>query len=320
MFFYVYLEPKVIEIARDHGELGLQALIGVLLGFLENCFVADFEDERGWNEVRDLVNGLDDDDNRKRIKEILTVMYKRNRLIGCLSPDYAGERRDVECLIEQARGALLDLLLMSELGEYFDGFTEAETSTLEMYQRTRFARERADMAGGGVTMEDGELDEIAFLNRFLLKALKHAHSIEICDRIFGEKYGGNYRYTAGVFFEWLEQNLEDPANCRIVIHCGVPDEERIEQLKGHLKSLKRDRLAGTTLQLCFYDPVSFRGALPHDRFIVTDQIAIGLPRGMDFLNERTRKTRDLTMDYKKSDQVNRLIASYSAGKRPEIDL
>jgi hypothetical protein len=320
MFFYIYLEPKVVEVAHQHGELGLQALIGILYGFLQNCFVADFEDERGWNELRDLVNSLPDEDNRKRIKEILTVMYKRNRLISCLSPDYAGDKSDLECLVEQAPGALLDLLLISEIGAPFEGFTAAETATLNTYQYSHFARDRTNLAGGGVTLEEGELDELVFLDKFLKKALKYAHSIEICDKIFGDRYGGNYKYTAQVFFNWLERNLADPENCKIIIHCGVPDETWLDVMKEHLTSLKSGRLAGVTIKLCLYDQVSVNAALPHDRFIVTDQIALGLPRGMDFLNRETRKNRDLTLDYKNNDQVNKLIASYAIGRQPEIDL
>lgn len=319
MFFYVYLEPRIVEVARQHGDIGLQALIGILYDLLHNCFVADFEDERGWYELHDIVNSLDDD-HRKRVKEILTMMYKRNRLIGCLAPDYVDDKSDLECLVEQAPAALLDLLLMSEVSDLLEGFTDAETATLTTYQFTHFARDRANIASGGVTLEEGELDELIFLDRFLKKALKYAHSIEICDKIFGDNYGGNYKYTAQVFFNWLEQNLADPDNCKIVIHCGVPDETWLDVMKDHLLSLKIGRLAGVTMKLCLYDQVSVNAALPHDRFIVTDQITIGLPRGMDFLNRVTKKNRDLTLDYKNGDQVNKLIASYAEGRRPEIDL
>lgn len=320
MFFYVYLEPKVIEVARQNGEFGLQTLIGILYGFLENCFVADFEDSRGWNEVRELVNSLPDDDIRKKIKEILTVMYKRNRFIDCLIPDYEGDRSDRECLAEQAPTALLDLLLMSDLNNQSGGFSETEMATLGTYQLTHFARSRADLASGGVTLVGGQFDELVFLDKFLKKALRYAHSIEICDKIFGDRYGGNYKHTAQVFFEWLEQNLADPDNCIIVIHCGVPEASWLDIMKEHLANLKSGRLAGVSIKLCLYDQVSVSAALPHDRFIVTDQIALGLPRGMDFLNRETGKNRDLTLDYKNNDQVNKLIASYSSGRRPEIDL
>jgi hypothetical protein len=209
---------------------------------------------------------------------------------------------------------------MSKLNNSFEEFIGAETATLNTYQYTRFARDRANLAGGGVTLEEGELDELVFLDKFLKKALKYARSIEICDKIFGDRYGGNYKYTAQVFFNWLEQNLVDPDKCKIIIHCGVPEDSWLDVMKEHLISLKSGRLAGVTIKLCLYDQVSVNAALPHDRFIITDQIALGFPRGMDFLNKATRKNRDLTLDYKNKDQVNKLIASYAIGGRPEIDL
>lgn len=318
MFFYVYLEPEVFETAVRHGELGLQALIAILRGLLDNCFVIDFEDERGWNELGKLVHNMPDDDNRKRIKQLLGMLHRRNRLIGCILPDYVDNRSDLECLAEQAPTALLDLLLLTKISSIFDDFTYAETATLNTYQNTDFARERADIVGRGVTLVDGQLDEIVFLDRFLKKALKYAESIEICDKLFGDEYGDNFEYTAQVFFNWLEQNLADPDSCEIIIRCGVPY-TGLDQMKGHLKTLKRGRLGRVTLKLFLYDNVS-GAALPHHRFIVTNQVAIGIDRGMDFLNKKTHKNRNLTLDYKSGDDVDKLIGSYASGKRPEIDL
>jgi hypothetical protein len=98
----------------------------------------------------------------------------------------------------------------------------------------------------------------------------------------------------------------------------VPDD--LDPLREHPTNLKRGRLGRITLKLCLYDEVSDKKALPHDRFIVTDQVAIGLPRGMDFLNRVTKKNRDLTLDYKSGNEVKKLVASYASGKRPEIEL
>lgn len=321
MIFYVYLDPKVLTIARQNEPFGMQALIGILYGFLQNCFIADFEDGRGWNELGEIIDTLEEVDDRKRIQAILKAMYNRNRFIGCLSPDYAGGKSDLECLVEQAPAMLLDLLLLSEIGKDLEGFTDAETATLNTYQHTYFASDRAKLACDGVTLEEGELDELVFLNKFLKKALMYAREIEICDKMFGDRYGGNYKYTAQVFFKWLEQSLANPDECKIMIHCGVPDDDTwLDAMKEHLMSLKRGRLGRIIFKLCLYDIVSKKGALPHDRFIVTDQLAFGLPRGMDFLNQQTKKNRDLTLDYKSSSQVNKLITSYAEGRRPEIDL
>jgi len=46
MIFYVYMSPGIIEDARDGGTYALDSFIGILLGFLQNCFVAEFKDGR----------------------------------------------------------------------------------------------------------------------------------------------------------------------------------------------------------------------------------------------------------------------------------
>jgi hypothetical protein len=322
MIFYVYFDPQIIAVARENGDLGLQALIGILYDLLQNCFIAEFQNYQVQEGIRDHINDLPETYDRAVIKKIVAQLEKHNRFIYCLVPDYSGEKDILGCVKEQAVEALLDLLLLVEVDEDFVDIEGAEAATLFNYQHTQFARDRSKISCEGVVLSDSAHNEQDFLNKYLKKALRHASLIEICDKLLGEKYRGNYEYTVSVLFSWLEGILADPANCKIIIHCGVPDDEArdIETFKAQLRALKQRGLAGITFKLCLYKNDRGSDALPHDRFIVTDQIAIGLPRGMDFLNRATRKNRDLTLDYKSADQVNSLIGSYSVGKQPDIDL
>ena len=51
-------------------------------------------------------------------------------------------------------------------------------------------------------------------------------------------------------------------------------------------------------------------ALPHERFIITDQMAINIGRGMDFLNRHTRRNRDILIKSANNDEVINLIKGY----------
>jgi hypothetical protein len=54
--------------------------------------------------------------------------------------------------------------------------------------------------------------------------------------------------------------------------------------------------------------------LPHDRFLITDQIAIAIGRGMDFLDFKTKKNRDGTFGLKNSIQAEGIRHHYGAGR------
>lgn len=322
MIFYVYLDPKIIAVARENQELGLQALIGIFYGLLQNCFIAEFDDYRIQSEIEANINELPETFDRKLVKEIVKQMQKHNRFIYCLTPEYPDIKDTLTYVKEQAAQALLDLILLAEGLDDLSELEEVESATLFNYQHTQFERERSKISGEGLALSASKYDEQDFLNLYLKKALRFANYIEICDKVMGEKYKGNYEYTLRIFFAWLEQTLDAPRNCRIIIHCGQPgDQSRgIDAMKADFAGFKRGGFEDITIRLCIYEQATGRDDLPHQRFIITDQIALGLDRGMDFLNEKTSRNRDLTIDYKNNDQVNDLIASYATGRQLEIDL
>jgi len=91
-------------------------------------------------------------------------------------------------------------------------------------------------------------------------------------------------------------------------------------MEDSLSACKQGRLACVGLTIRFYDQPGGDASLPHDRFITTDQVALGIPRGMDFLDRKTGKNRDVSMDYKSKKQVAALMRNYESGAQPEIDL
>ncbi len=320
MFFYVYLAPEVISIAHQNGPLGMQALIAILRGFLQNCFLTDFEDYRVQTAIGQYVDALPEDYDRKMVKEILRVLEKRHRFMYCLVPDYEGLKTDEECVKEQADAAMIDLLLLQHADEAIE---DLETSTLFDYQHTDFEANRSRLVSDGVTLEANGMDGTAFMERYLRKGLRPATSIIICDRLFGEKYRGNYQYTTERFFGWLKTILIEPDSCVVTFHCGQPDPENgardLDVMRKQLAACKSGRIAGIRLKLQLYssDTPNF---LPHQRYLLTDQFALSIDPGMDFLDPKTGQIRSISFSYKSMEQVDKLLKSYEAGRQPEIDL
>ena len=114
MIFYVYLEPEVISVAKEDGPYAMQCFISILRGFLQNCFIAEFEDYRVQQAIKEQVAALPNTFDRTVIKKLFAALAKRNRFIYCLVSDEGSRRDDVACVLEQAAAAFLDLLLIRE--------------------------------------------------------------------------------------------------------------------------------------------------------------------------------------------------------------
>ena len=51
--------------------------------------------------------------------------------------------------------------------------------------------------------------------------------------------------------------------------------------------------------------------MPHQRFILTDQFAIEIDRGLDFLDRSTHKNRDVLVNTKSHSETSKLLAAYT---------
>jgi len=90
MVFYVYLQSSAITDAASAGAHGMQNLISILRGFLQNCCLAEFYDDRTRSEIKAAVEKLPEDFDRASLKKVLAQLAKRNRFVYCLEPDYTG--------------------------------------------------------------------------------------------------------------------------------------------------------------------------------------------------------------------------------------
>ena len=296
MYFYVFLQPEMFEEAQIDGADAIQNIASILNGFLQNCFVAVFEDDRWGTAVKENLKIWPETMTRRRVKSILVKLKKHNRIIYNLVPDYNNEKPDIDCVFEQAHLASLDLLMVvaSEGDQAVP--TGVEIATRLSYQDTTFEPKRSDIAVSGMTCSPGQMDEDTFIDFHFAKALKHATTIDICDRMCGKtNFTGNFRYTVGKLMIRLGQLLQDPLSCRIIFHIGQPPGHGKHFILQELTSIKNAALAGTPIEVRFYDDTLPNPSLPHQRFILTEQIALDVDRGLDFLDSTTQKCRDIHM-------------------------
>jgi hypothetical protein len=318
MFFYIYFDPAVVTIANADGPYAMQLLIATLRGFLQNCFVIDFEDYRLQTALRERIDALPATFDRKLVKSILVTMQKRNRFVCCLTPDYSGKKSEEESLLEQAAVALIDMALLESLPSPENAIPAGlEVATLATYQQTNFETVRSRLASDGRTTKPNEVAEVDFLEFHFHKGLRYATKIQLCDRLFGAKYADNYQYTIRRFFRWLESVLADPASCEIEIHTEQPRGIANRTIESEIRGEKVGNLAAVTIRMHYYDGSGLSDSLPHERFVLTDQVALSIDRGLDFLDRTTRMARDVFVTYKDGDECEAVLTYYAAKGSPK---
>lgn len=314
MYFYVFMQPEVFKEASTDGEDATQNIVGILSGFLQNCFLAVFEDDRWGTSVKEKLEDWPETMMRRRIMSMLVHLKKQIRFLYSISPDYLGEKPDIDCVFEQAASISLDLMLVdaSEIGRTPPAGVEVTTRLT--YQQTAFEPKRSEIAVYGKTCNPGEMDYVTFMEFHFAKALKHAATIHICDRVCGKhNFADNFRYTTKQLMAWLGNVLSDPKNCRIVFHLGQPRGQGAQFILQELASFKYGLLSETLLEVYFYDESLPNPTLPHQRFIMTDQVALDVDRGLDFLDRKTRKCRDTYVNYQKPQEAQDLLNCYLSG-------
>lgn len=321
MIFYVYLDPDIFSQAEDNAPYGSQALIAALRGFLQYCCVMEFDDYRVQEAIREKVEAMASSYDRKIITVLLETMAKRNRFIYCLSPDYMTNKSDLETMFEQAEQTLIDLALLEAAPEEGAAVPSSlQIATLENYQSSEFEKTRSHLAGVGSTPAPGSMGNEEFLNTHFLKGLKHAAKIEICDRVFGDRFGDNFRYTVQEMIKWLSTVLIDPSNTELHFHCGEPRECTRDFLISELEKSRDKHVEGLPVHIHIYDTTDNQNPLPPDRFIITDQVCLSIGRGMDFLDRNTGKNRDVSINIASEKECLDTLKSFEANKIDKIKL
>ncbi len=316
MVFCVYFDPNVIAAAESGGTYALQCLIGILRGFEANCLLAEFDDYFVQEALRERLNELQDDNARKALKSLFATLDKRKRFVYSLeSRDAPPESRVPDVLLQGAQ-AELDLVL-SENSDTHPNPHKIPTCSLVTYNTTHFEAERAAASNGGRTFAAGSHAESDFLDWTLRKALKHCTSIQVYDKLFGERFRGNFEYSAKAFIRWLETFVADPSQVALYIHCGLPGGNTGHFIQNQLTSFRRGRLATMPITVQFYKTADGED-LPHQRYLITHQVAIDLGRGMDCLDPGTQRNREGKFGFASPDELALALQSVPAPSLPPV--
>jgi hypothetical protein len=319
MIYYVYLAAEVVSVAEKGGAYALQVLIALLRGLLQNCLVIDFQDGRIQEALGEHVRGMQPSFDRKLLSATLGAIQKHNRFVCCLTPDLTGATPDDEVMIQQAAAALIDVAVLSTEAKPGSELPAGlEIATLATYQHTDFEPRRSKLASVGSRTEPGAQSQTDFLDSHFRKALRHASRIVLCDRLFGRKYGDNYEYTITKVLRWLEAVLDSPATCALEVHCERPPGLGHRALEGDLKAGRTGRLGSLRMTVYYYNNPGIEDVLPHERFVLTDQFAFSIDRGLDFLDKSTKRNRDVSVRYADADSCQTTLRFFARKSPPTL--
>lgn len=316
MVFFVYLDLTVFEEATSAGEGGLQALVATLRALLANCLLLDFDDWRWRGAVSAALREGDAVFARSQVKKLLVQMQKRNRIVQVIQSQCSGST-DLDLVMQQAHEAELDLVISGVADSVRN--SSVPVVSLRDYQGSEFESERRAISDYGLELGPNEFDGAAFLDKYFRKALKHAKSIDVFDRLLGSKYSDSYAYTLKLVFELLGRSLANPQEVEMVLHCERSG--RHQYLVDSLRKLRSREMPELKLSVKFYSDAASGQCLPHDRYLITDQFAFQIGRGFDMVDRKTRKNRDISVSLKNGEKLRgEKFQSYEVFAEPPVSI
>ncbi|MEO8353925.1 MAG: hypothetical protein ABI680_19530, partial [Chthoniobacteraceae bacterium] len=236
------------------------------------------------------VKRLRRDSDRKTLTAILEFLNQHERFIS------EAEDRDVDAIICES----------DESGTLGAAHGRAEICSLADFQFTDFEQTRSMSAHGGLTLGFGQMSTEQLLETHFRRALQYARRIQIYDGSLGQNCNENYRHTVESFLAWFRQTNRLGDQCAVEIHCREPAEG---EKKSECQALLRGIRALGVEMTCYR-------FLPHDRFILTDQFALEIGRGMDFLEPKRGCNRDVSIATKDLRQMKKLMRDYARHRLP----
>lgn len=312
MFFYFFLDPQIISDCAAEGSDSIEKLESWLEHVSANCFWADFDNWNVQNEIRQRLGSIVGDFSVVRFKKIVEHFWKANLFVNCLAYDYTPNTSMGQMAIAEATSAELDILLLGT-DEFESNKTNPVVSCLTDVRNTNFHRSQTDFARNGIEESSDAHDESVFMDKYLKKPLKFADKVEIIDYQCGEKYKPNYDYNLGRFLRWLQNiNQQEPT---IIFHLGFPSVRESDIVNdADLDGLSSNEIEPTKIQklkeaIQKHAPSAhivvhcYTESDTHNRYVVTNQVAFFIDRGIDFLNPQTRKNRRISMGIKDGKKI-----------------
>lgn len=283
MVYCVFLDPSCIDEAEQAGEFGHAALFEILLGLLQNCFLAE---TKSWTVALGLakaVEGIQDQDARKRALEILALFQTRSRfldVIECADNDY--ETPCGSLAVDDWKNPRLDHLILGR--DVFQSLPK--TSTLSTYPSSGFSLQRSESVVGK-TVRRGQHDFTQIFSLYFACIVRESSVIRLIDPIAG-RFGENHFHN---ILLWIEEVDRLRSDISIELHTEFEDSNNFSRLSSFIS----EKCEGSGI--CFTVIPYNKDQLPHERFLVANHFTLVIGRGIDLVDPKTLRNRDLFVSH-----------------------
>ncbi len=290
-----------------HELIHCSLLLLILEGFVGNGLILVDETGQIRKAISDAVQNWPPD-YRKKGEEILIQLDKRNRFVGVstaedITPPACPEPL-CQLALKIAQSEDFDLCLAKlncsdcmSLPGAVDPLSYSATGAIV-----------AILNRGSVVLNDGEWDKTLFEANVLYPVLRHAKHVKIIDRWVGrslEWKGGTFRIAENYAraLQWIFEQFVTTVGGRYTsgfeVFCGIRDRDCHGHAEDAAQTLKR-WAADRTNEFGYPMTIHVKLEVPtqemrHDRYLITDQVAIHVGRGIDLLQRDCRHVRDVTL-------------------------
>ena len=305
-------------------EKGQELLLGVFDQLRDSCFFVGNQQWEWEAEIRAALEKIQTDDYEIEYKKHLQFIKTNNRLLHTLP---IVDILDISEVLQNSHEiGGIDLVITNRP---YSGILPEDTEIVEFdkFRKSQFSKTLRDMPSDGVKdFEIGEYDNPQkFYDEFYLKPFRYAKKFEICDKLLGKlwpktNYGTNLKWI----LEWLDKSLRDEyggdIETEIVIHTQKLDSKlRPTLLEDYVENeIRLDRIKAD-IKYMYYELPDSDQVLPHERFILTDQIALQIGRGVDQFSvsgESKGSNRDIFLVRMDPRQCAKVIGRYKDGNLP----
>lgn len=312
MFYKVFLDPATFIEAYEGGEHALSNLTGLLELFLVNCVVAEVdgwmvhqgisdslaeigtkfqrEIEENGEESEGSLNG----DYIARLKKLLVTFEKRKRFIDTLSTSVADELLPIIAFSKGTREQI-DFILTSSPKPLEIG-AAPESSNLAGFLLSAFKTEQKRGMDGGL-LKAGDHTSENFFTTVFRSIFDYTRSVVIVDKLLGEKFGDNFKYTLKRLVNHLRASNSFGAEFNLTIHTS--GNARLQNMEDEILQW----WPGLNLTINTYEK------LCHERYLFTDQFGVQLGIGCDLLDKITGLNRTTDLSYAKSTKLDSILSS-----------
>ncbi len=287
MVYLFYIDPPVL--AGEPSEV-----LSFVRSIQHNVLVPIFEDGRLDFEINEKVKSISDINYRKRIEETLKRMKKHKRFLYYIESDDDSKKSELECALEQEKECNISVFITNTRLE------NEKVYSLSEYMLSNFADTNEQLVSNGLFFHGGEEKPAPFLEKYFLNILRHARSIDICDKLIGEKNcSRNFKDSLEVILQFINRVNFEPQNCEVTLHTGIP----IGQGASHIQNILSNVAENLKVTLRLYGQSGQRVDFHHDRFLKTEHFAIMITCGFDVLDIANNCNRKTNLDFKNGKDI-----------------